>query len=71
MTDREHSERVSLRINPRALQQIEALAALRGVSVSACVRSMLDHFLADDGGKAAELARIRNVFGGSHRRRRT
>ena len=53
-----------MRQRPRvpALQQIEELAALRHVSVSACVRSMLDHFLADDGGRAAELARIAKVF---------
>jgi hypothetical protein len=66
---RELSERIALHISAKAKREIETLAALRGVSVSACIRSMLDHFLADDGGKSAELARIKNIFSRSFRAR--
>ncbi|MCW2315110.1 hypothetical protein M2322_000630 [Rhodoblastus acidophilus] len=61
MTAPDLDQRVTLRIRATALQQIEALAALRGVSVSSCIRSMLEHFLSDDGGKAAEVERIRRI----------
>jgi len=69
MTD-DLSTRITLRIGAQELKEIEALAALRGVSTSCCIRSMLNHFLADDGGKASELARIRKIFSGVHRARR-
>lgn len=62
VTDREFSGRVTTRVSPRALKQIEALAVLRGVSVSSCIRSMLDHFLANDGGKSAEAERLRRIL---------
>jgi hypothetical protein len=55
-------ERVTTRISGAMFKQIEALAALRGVSASSCIRSMIEHFLADDGGKAAELERVRRSF---------
>jgi hypothetical protein len=72
MTDRELSERISLRISPLALQKIEAIASMRSAAVSQCIRDMLDHFLSDGAdGRNSELARIKNVMGRRHRGRRT
>lgn len=66
--ERELAARLSIRLAPRQMAQIEALAAVQGVSVACTVRSMLEHFLADDGGRAAELDRIAKMFRSKPRR---